>query len=81
MIITHIGARNEYQMGDIPIVRKFMDVFTEEVFGLPPKKEVKLFSDLVYGVGPMSMALHRISHARLVDLKNRIKEILEKKFT
>ena len=53
----------------IPVVHEFEDVFSDEVPGLPPSREVEFSIDLVPGTGPVSMAPYRMAPAELVELK------------
>jgi len=62
------------------VVHEFEDVFLDEVPGLPPSREVEFSIDLVPRTGPVSMALHRMAPAELVELKKQIEEFMEKQF-
>ncbi len=42
-------------MEDVSVVREFMDVFPEELPGLPPEREIKFCIDIVLGTNPISM--------------------------
>jgi len=64
----------------IPVVHEFEDVFSEEVSGLPPSKEVEFTIDLVLGTGLVSMAPYRMAPTKLVELKSQIEELLGKQF-
>jgi len=64
----------------IPVVHQFEDVFTDEVPGLPPNREVEFSIDLVSGTGPVSMAPYRMALAELVELKKQIAELMVKQF-
>jgi len=64
----------------IPVVRKFEDVFPKEVPGLPPRREVEFYIDLVLGAGPVSIAPYRMAPTKPVELKKQIEELLEKQF-
>jgi len=37
------------KLSDLPIVREFSDVFSEELPGLPLEREIKVFIDLLPG--------------------------------
>lgn len=41
-------------MIDIPVVREFVDVFSEEVINLPPTREVEFGIDVLPGTTPIS---------------------------
>ncbi|XP_052736620.1 uncharacterized protein LOC128197836 [Vigna angularis] len=68
------------QSVDLLVVNDFMDVFPEEVPGLPPPREVEFSIDLVSGAGPVSIAPYRMAPAELAELKKQIEELLEKQF-
>ncbi|XP_055803399.1 uncharacterized protein LOC129872432 [Solanum dulcamara] len=46
---------------DIPIVCEFVDVFPENIFGLPPKREVEFPIEVVLGTTPISMTPYRMA--------------------
>jgi len=46
-----------------------VDVFPDEIPGLPPKREVEFSIDLVPGIGLISTTLYRMSPAELSELK------------
>ena len=49
------------EMEEIPVVREFMDVFLEELPGLPPDREIEFVIDLVPGTTPISKAPYRMA--------------------
>ena len=51
------------------VVRKFPDIFSDELVGLPPTREIDFYIDLVPGTSPISMAPYRFAPAELVELK------------
>ncbi|XP_047171101.1 uncharacterized protein LOC124839355 [Vigna umbellata] len=53
------------QSVDLLVMNDFMDVFPEEVPGLPPPREVEFSIDLVSGAGPISIAPYRMAPADL----------------
>jgi len=63
VILTHMGVKNDKEISSIHVVKDFMDVFPEEIHGLPPKREVEFSIDLVLGVGPVSMGPYRMAPA------------------
>ncbi|XP_047150828.1 uncharacterized protein LOC124822807 [Vigna umbellata] len=67
LVMSHMEATresdhlsHENQSVDLLVVNDFMDVFPEEVPGLPPPREVEFSIDLVSGVGPVSIAPYRM---------------------
>ncbi|KAL4311186.1 hypothetical protein GQ457_01G017040 [Hibiscus cannabinus] len=71
---------SKVDIGSIPIVRDFPDVFPEELPGLPPEREVKFIIDVLPGTEPVSMAPYRISPTELKELKAQLQELLDRGF-
>jgi hypothetical protein len=51
---------------DHPILREYGDVFSEEVSGLPPRRDIDFSIDLAPGAVPMSRTTYRMSTPKLV---------------
>ena len=76
-----VETRKEGTMVDeIPVVREFPDVFTDDIVGLPPEKEVDFTIDLILGTEPISIPPYRIAPAELRELKAQLEELLSKGF-
>ena len=56
------------ELADIPVVRRFSDVFSEELPGLPPDMDLEFSIDLIPGVGPIAMAPYRRAPTKLREL-------------
>ncbi|XP_021729843.1 uncharacterized protein LOC110696816 [Chenopodium quinoa] len=54
---------------NIPVVNEFLDVFPEEIPGMPPVRDVEFTIDLVPGTGPISKAPYRMAPAEMKELK------------
>jgi hypothetical protein len=63
---------------DHPILREYTDVFSEEVPGLPLRRDIDLSIELTPGVVPVSRTPYRMSTPELVELKLQLKEMLDK---
>ncbi|XP_014523573.1 uncharacterized protein LOC106779875 [Vigna radiata var. radiata] len=64
-----IGVLRQDIMEDLRVVNDFLDVFLEEVLGLPPSTVIEFSIDLVSGAGSVSIALYRMAPAELAELK------------
>ncbi|GKD36501.1 putative reverse transcriptase domain-containing protein [Tanacetum coccineum] len=53
----------EKRLEDVPIVREFLEVFPEDLPGLPPARQVEFQIDLVPGAAPLARAPYRLTHA------------------
>ena len=55
-------------MEKIPLVKEFLDVFPEELPGIPPEREVDLSIEVVHGTIPISRAPCRMAPTELKEL-------------
>jgi hypothetical protein len=64
----------------VPVVNEFSDVFPEELPGMPPDRDIKFVIELKPGTTPIYKTPFRMVTLELVELKEHIKELLEKVF-
>ena len=74
------GDKIELKVEDIPVVKEFLDVFSEDLPGLPPNREVEFTIDLVPSIGPISKAPYRMAPTELKELKEQLQDLLDKGF-
>ena len=67
-------------VSDIPTVSDFPDVFSEELPGLLPQREIEFAIDVVPGATPASITPYRMAPMELKELKLQLQELLEKGF-
>nr|GEY16468.1 putative reverse transcriptase domain-containing protein [Tanacetum cinerariifolium] len=65
---------------DQPIVSEFLDVFPDELPGIPPVREVEFNIELIPGAEPISKAPYRMAPIELKELKDQLQELLEQGF-
>ncbi|GKB94652.1 putative reverse transcriptase domain-containing protein [Tanacetum coccineum] len=65
---------------DVPIIRDFPEVFTDELLGLPPPRQVEFRIDLGQGAAPVARALYRLAPSEMRELSKQLRELLEKGF-
>jgi hypothetical protein len=68
------------QGSEVPVVNEFPDVFPEELSGLPPDRDINFVIDLKPATAPIYKTPYRMATPELVELKEHIKELLEKGF-
>ena len=74
-----VDTRKEVlKLDDIPIVREFLDVFPEELPGIPVDREIEFSIDLLPGTSPISKAPYRMAPIELKELKEQLQELLDK---
>ena len=71
-------ARQE--LGLPRVVCEYKDVFSEELPGLPPHRDVDLRIDLHPDTSPNSMMSHRMAPIELQELKVQLQELLDRGF-
>jgi hypothetical protein len=64
----------------IPIMCEFPDVFSDELPGLPPDRDVEFGIELIPGTAPISRRPYRMPLDELAELKKQLEELLKKRF-
>jgi hypothetical protein len=70
----------EAKIEEIPVVQEFIDVFPDELPGMPPDREIEFTIDLLPGTAPISKDPYRMAPRELVELKGQLQELLDKGF-
>jgi hypothetical protein len=68
------------EIQDIPVVCEFLDVFPEDLPGLPPERDADFVIELKPGTTPISRRSYRMPPNELVELKTQLHDLLEKGF-
>ncbi|GJT18349.1 putative reverse transcriptase domain-containing protein [Tanacetum coccineum] len=68
------------RLEDVPIVHDFLDVFPEDLSGLPPTRQVEFQIDLVPGAAPVARAPYRLAPSEMKELSEQLKELSNKGF-
>jgi len=66
------------EVKSIHVVSDFMDIFPDDIPGLPLKQEVNFSIDLAPRARPISIAPYRMAPTKLRELKKQVEELLEK---
>ncbi|GJW28005.1 putative reverse transcriptase domain-containing protein [Tanacetum coccineum] len=69
---------NEPKLEDIPVVRKFPGVFSEDLSGLPPSREVEFRIDLIPGAMPVAKSPYSLAPMEMQELSNQLKVLQQK---
>jgi hypothetical protein len=59
----------------ISVVEEFMDVFLEELLGMPPEREVEFYINLIPGTASIAKRPYRMAPTELAELKLQIAEL------
>ncbi|KAI3499626.1 hypothetical protein L1887_35430 [Cichorium endivia] len=80
--MAHIVERESEvkQIQDIPVVRDYLEVFPEELPGLPPHRQVEFRIDLIPGAAPVAKTPYRLAPSEMQELSGQLQELLDKRF-
>nr|GEZ51152.1 putative reverse transcriptase domain-containing protein [Tanacetum cinerariifolium] len=85
-LLAHITTKKvedkseKKRLGDVPIVQNFLEVFPEELPGLPLTRPVEFQIDLVPGAAPVARAPYRLAPSEMKELVEQLKELSGKGF-
>ncbi|GKE37384.1 putative reverse transcriptase domain-containing protein, partial [Tanacetum coccineum] len=71
---------DEKRLEDIPVVREFLEVFLEDLPGLPPVRQVEFQTDLILGAAPVARVPYRLAPSEMQELSNHLQELADRGF-
>ena len=75
---TQVNSLSGVVQEEVPVVKEYLDVFPEELPGMPPDRDIEFLIELLPGTGPISKRPYRMPANDLEEIKKQIKELLEK---
>ncbi|GKC66607.1 hypothetical protein Tco_1099205 [Tanacetum coccineum] len=69
---------NEKQLEDIPVVREFLEVFPEDLPGLPLIRQVEFQIDLIPRAAPVARAPYRLAPSEMQELSDQLQELADR---
>ncbi|GKF42743.1 hypothetical protein Tco_0126085 [Tanacetum coccineum] len=63
---------DEKRLEDSLVVREFLEVFLEDLPGLPPVRQVEFQIDLILGTTPVALAPYRLAPSEMQELSNQL---------
>jgi hypothetical protein len=75
IVLNHLDAASTM---DIRTVSEFLDVFPEELLGMPRDREIEFVIELVHGTAPIFKRPYRMAANQLAELKEQLQELLDK---
>ena len=70
----------ESSVHNISVVCEYLDVFPDDLPGMPPHREVEFFIELTPGTGVVAKNPYRMAPFELRELKAQLQELLDKGF-
>ncbi|KAH0784113.1 hypothetical protein KY290_003711 [Solanum tuberosum] len=80
LVRVHDSSVEIPQFQSVPIVREFPEVFPDDLPRIPPEREIDFGIDLILDTRPISIPPYRMAPAELKELKEQLKDLLEKGF-
>ncbi|GJX61731.1 putative reverse transcriptase domain-containing protein [Tanacetum coccineum] len=65
----------EPKLEDITIVQNFSEVFSDDLSGLPPSREVEFYIDIIPGEMPVAKSPYRLAPTEIEELSNQLREL------
>ena len=79
-LISVTCATEVIPIHQIPVVCEFPDVFSDELPGLPPDREIEFGIELVPGTALISRRPYRMPPDELAELKKQLEDLSKKEF-
>jgi hypothetical protein len=79
-ICVKLNQLNASQGSEVPVVNEFLDVFPEELPGMPPDRDIEFVIELKPGTAPIYKTPFRMTTPELAELKEHTRELVEKGF-
>jgi hypothetical protein len=82
VIVNHakVNQMNVIQGSEVPVVIEFPDVLPNKLPSMPPDRDIEFVIELKTGTTPIYKTPFRMTTLELAELKEHIKELLEKRF-
>jgi hypothetical protein len=88
LVVTTKGVANRAKVNqldvsqgiEVPVISEFPDVFSEELSGMLPDRDIEFAIELMPNTAPIYKSPYRMATPVLAELKEHIKELLEKGF-
>ena len=80
--IAHVinSSVSEVNLGNVPVVCEFSDVFLNDLLGLPPDRELEFGIEVLPGSTPISIPPYRMAPMELKELKIQLQDLIDKGF-
>jgi hypothetical protein len=75
---TKVNQMEASQGFVVPVANEFPDVFPDEFSGMPPDRDIEFMIELKPDTAPIYKTPYRMTTPELAELKEHIKELLEK---
>ncbi|GKF25132.1 putative reverse transcriptase domain-containing protein [Tanacetum coccineum] len=80
LFVAHVTEKEpkEKRLEGVPIIRNFLEVFPDDLPGLPPPRQVEFRFELVPAAAPVACAPYRLASSELKEFSDQLKKLSEK---
>ncbi|KAK9160947.1 hypothetical protein Syun_007288 [Stephania yunnanensis] len=78
--IVEPEVRTEVRIEDVPVVRDFIDVFPDDLPGLPPPRAIEFIIELIPGTQLIASRPYRMLPSEHEEVRRQLDDLLEKGF-
>ncbi|GKA92223.1 putative reverse transcriptase domain-containing protein [Tanacetum coccineum] len=80
VLMIHVMEKksDEKRLEDIPVVKEFLDVFLEDLPGLPPVRQVEFQIDLIPRAALVARTPYRLAPSKMQELSNHLQELTDR---
>ncbi|GJU64791.1 reverse transcriptase domain-containing protein [Tanacetum coccineum] len=71
---------DDKRLEDIPVVREFLEVFPEDLPGLPPVRQIEFQIYSIPGAAPVARSPYRLAPSKMQELSNQLQELADRGF-
>ncbi|GKE66749.1 hypothetical protein Tco_1520910 [Tanacetum coccineum] len=71
---------DEKRLEDIPVVREFLEIFPEDIPGLPPVCQVEFLINLISRAAPVAREPYRLAPSEMQELSDQLQELADRVF-
>ncbi|KAL4035631.1 hypothetical protein IC575_004334 [Cucumis melo] len=64
-----VVQREKLKLEDVPMVKEFLDVYSDDLSGFPPDREIEFTIELLLGTTPISQVPYRMTPSEFKELK------------
>jgi hypothetical protein len=77
---SKVNSLKGVSLEDVRVVKEYLDVFLEELPGMPPDRDVEFLIELMPRTGPIAKRPYNMDVDELKELKKQLREQLDKGF-
>ncbi|KAI3689035.1 hypothetical protein L2E82_46983 [Cichorium intybus] len=80
--LAYVSVAQPIKVGvaNVNVVNEFLDVFPDELPGLPPDRQVEFTIELIPGAAPVARAPYHLAPSDMVELRKQLEELLDRGF-